>query len=223
MKTKIDKNKPLPEHTKLDYDECRAKLILEELFPNRYCYLDLADKPDLQGENVGIEVTIANDPKWQELLSNWVKANHCKNQKDYERRVGKMRESGVEYTGGTQVWPAFRPTFEFIRKAIEKKIEKLEKGEYKHFGSYELFIFTDTYFFDYITEEAKNYLFNKSVSDYYKTVYILSEETELHIFDTEIGKYEIINIDCSEQTKRNFHARRIVEETEYQQLKKHLS
>lgn len=212
----IDKNKPLPDHTRLDYCECLAKLVLEELFPSQYCDLAVADEPDLQGENVGIEVTIANDPKWQELLSNWVKANHCKNQKDYERRVEKMRELGFEYTGGVQVWPVFRPTFEFIRKAIEKKIEKLAKGEYKHFGRYELFIFTDTYFFNDITEEAKAYLFNGSVSDYYKTVYILSEETELHIFDTEIGKYEIINIDCSEQAKRNFHARRIVEEAEYQ-------
>ena len=78
---KIDKNKPLPDHTKLDYDECCAKLILEELFPNRYHNLLLADKPDLQGTNVGIEVTIANDSKMQEALNNWVKAYNCSDEK----------------------------------------------------------------------------------------------------------------------------------------------
>ena len=70
----IDPNKPLPDHTKLDYDECCAKLILEELFSKRYGQLTLADKPDLQGDGVGIEVTIANDPKMQEALGNWEKA-----------------------------------------------------------------------------------------------------------------------------------------------------
>lgn len=210
----IDKNKPLPDHTRLDYYECLAKLVLEELFPDQYHNLDLKDKPDLQGENVGIEVTIANDPKWQELVSNWVKANHCKNKNDYLRHVGRMRQLGVEYTGGVQVWPAQRPTFDFIRQSVEKKIQKLKKGEYKYFTRYELFIFTDTYFFDCITEEAKCYLFNGSVNDYYKTIYILSEENELHIFRVETGKYEIIIIDNTEQTHRNLRARRMVEDGE---------
>ena len=69
----IDPGKPLPDHTKLDYDECCAKLTLEELFPERYAQLTLADKPDLQGQDVGIEVTVANDPKMQEALNKYKK------------------------------------------------------------------------------------------------------------------------------------------------------
>ncbi len=67
---RIEKNKPLPNHTKLNYDECCAKLILEELFPKRYHKLALSDKPDLQGEEVGIEVTIANNQKMEEARNN---------------------------------------------------------------------------------------------------------------------------------------------------------
>lgn len=37
---KIDKNKPLPDHTKLHYDECCALLVLKELFPDRYSKLE---------------------------------------------------------------------------------------------------------------------------------------------------------------------------------------
>ena len=73
---KIEKDKPLPDHTKLDYDECCALLTLKELFPEQYSELILDDKPDLQGREVGIEVTIAGDRKHQEALSNWVKAYH---------------------------------------------------------------------------------------------------------------------------------------------------
>ena len=29
---KIEKDKPLPSHTRLDYDECYAKIILEKFF-----------------------------------------------------------------------------------------------------------------------------------------------------------------------------------------------
>lgn len=65
---KIDKNRPLPEHTKLDYDECCALLVLKELFPDRYSTLEILDKPDLQGVNVGVEVTIANIKELGESL-----------------------------------------------------------------------------------------------------------------------------------------------------------
>lgn len=58
---KIDRDKPLPPHTKLDYYECYAKIVLEDLFPVFISELLLKDKPDLQDirSQVGIEVTIA--------------------------------------------------------------------------------------------------------------------------------------------------------------------
>lgn len=89
---KIDKNKPLPDHTKLDYDECCALLILRELFPDRYSTLEIDDKPDLQGLKVGVEVTIADDRNRQEALNNWIKACYCDDEKKrkyyIERTIG---------------------------------------------------------------------------------------------------------------------------------------
>lgn len=49
------------EHTKHKYDECFAKIVLEEFFPNKYKNLIIKDKPDLVDEssNIGIEVVNA--------------------------------------------------------------------------------------------------------------------------------------------------------------------
>ena len=35
-------------HTKLRYDECFAKIVLERFFPNAYNDLLLSDRPDLR-------------------------------------------------------------------------------------------------------------------------------------------------------------------------------
>ena len=61
----IDENKPLSSHTKLNYWECYAKIVLKDLLPDEFCNLTLADKPDLQDADgdVGIEVTRAENPK----------------------------------------------------------------------------------------------------------------------------------------------------------------
>lgn len=214
IKMKIEKNKPLPGNTKLDYTECCAKLILDELFPDRYSNLIIDDKPDIQGTNVGIEVTIANDVRMQEAMSNWVKANNCQDEKQRDHCIERMAQLGVEYTGGVQAWPDFGNTFDLTRKAVESKIKKLKKGNYKSFDRYELFIFTDTWYYENIVEDAKKYLFDDRISENYKTVFVLSQETELHIFDTDTRSYQNIRIDSSEQSDRNIRARQMVEEAE---------
>ena len=211
---KIDKDKPLPDHTKLDYDECCAKLILEELFPERYTELTLADKPDLQGDGVGIEVTIANNNKMEEARNNWVKANNCDNAVQKARYIERMAQLGVHYTGGVQGWPGFAPTFDLTRKAVESKIGKLKKGGYKSFPRYELFDFTDTWYCDSVIDAAKTFLFDEKVSRYFKTVYVLSQGADLHIFETQESQYKNEKIDTIEQSNRNRRARRMVEEGE---------
>ena len=50
MEYKDFANKPLPDHTKVDYYECLAKLILEKMFPNEFENLEILDKPDLQDD-----------------------------------------------------------------------------------------------------------------------------------------------------------------------------
>ena len=54
-------NKPLLQHTKLNYYECLAKIVLEKLFRDIFVDLEIKDKPDLQNSQIGkgVEVTRA--------------------------------------------------------------------------------------------------------------------------------------------------------------------
>ncbi len=82
------------------------------------------------------------------------------------------------------------------------------------FPRYELFVFTDTWYCDSVIDAAKTFLFDEKVSQYFKTVYVLSEGADLHIFETQEKCHKNIVIDCVKQTDRNIRARRMVEEGE---------
>jgi len=206
--------KPLSEHTRLRYDECCAKLILEELFPERYEVLLVVDKPDLQGLDVGVEVTTANDPIVEEVRSNSIKAHYSNDEKIKNRYIERMARHGVAYTGGVQAFPGTKSSFALTQKAVENKIQKLKSGSYKVFRRYELFVFTDTWYHEYVIKDAKSYLFDKSVSEFFKTVYILSEGYDLHLFETEDKIHNNIKIDIKKQSERNIRARQMVEAVE---------
>ena len=66
---KIEKDRPLPSHTKLDYDECYAKIVLEKFFPDQYENLQISDKPDLRdiSNNIGIFRTLKKKNRINEL------------------------------------------------------------------------------------------------------------------------------------------------------------
>ena len=212
---KIDKNKPLPDHTKLHYDECCALLVLKELFPDRYSKLEISDKPDLQGVNVGVEVTIADDRNHQEALNNWVKAYHCDDEKKRENYIECMKQLGVTYTGGIQAWPGQVPSLKYVKESIHAKIKKLKTGNYKRFLNDELFIFTDTWMHKTLLNEVEKFLADNKVFEFFSRVYILEQGSNLHIF--EENYYKKVIIDVSEQTDRNIRARRIVEQAEEQE------
>ena len=206
---KIDSKKPLPDHTRLDYDECCALLILKELFPERYYDLKIADKPDLQCEKIGVEVTIASDRKHQEALNNWVKANYCEDKNKKQKYVDRMSQLGVKYTGGMQTWPGQVPSFKEVRTAVNLKVEKLRKGNYSKCEVYELFIFTDTWMHEDIVQEAKEYFDFNNIFDFYRKIYILEKNYLLFCFEKD--NIERIEIDTIEQTDRNIRARQMVE------------
>lgn len=211
---KIEPGKPLPDHTRLDYDECCAKLTLEAFFPDRYCNLVLADKPDLHGDGVGIEVTLADDRKKQEAVNNWVKANSCSDENRRAFYIERMRQLGVEYTGGVQGWPGFDTSFRQIAEAVEKKINRLKTGNYKSFPRYELFIITDIWLSPEKKAEADRYFFYGEINAYFQTVYVFSQGYEFHIYNTKDNNHQLLLINSSEQTKRNIRARQMVEEGE---------
>ena len=208
----IDSNKPLPDHTKIDYDECCALLILKELFPDRYSTLTLSDNPDLQGSNVGVEVTIADSMNHMEALNNWVKAYNCENDKEREKYIERMKQLGITYTGGVQAWPRYSPSLEEVKEAANRKVAKLKNGNYRHFSSYELFIFTNTWMYDDRVRDTKQFFKDNNIYEWYKRIYILEKGYILFIFEKDDCRQ--ITINTTEQTERNMRARKMVEDAE---------
>lgn len=96
---KIEKDRPLPSHTKLDYDECYAKVILEKFYPDRYVDLLLDDKPDLRdtSNGIGIEVTSAIPQNEQEAMSLACEIPYLEKEKQ-DKRIAYLKKKGYNYT-----------------------------------------------------------------------------------------------------------------------------
>lgn len=146
---KIEPGKPLPGHTKLSYEECYAKIILETLFPERYNNLAIADKPDLRdpSDTVGIEVTSATPSQKKESERLWYTMPYVTPQAA-ERNKERMEQLGVPYTGGVQAWPAIvyhtgcfeESPFVGIVDVFNIKLKKLNCGRYADLERYDLYI-----------------------------------------------------------------------------------
>ena len=151
---RIIPGEPLPDHTKIDYNECYAKLVLEKVFPDRYSGLLFSDKPDLRNTDntIGIEVTsaIPKDVKestklWLRLVSNTAKSP--------DKNKERMKQLGGEYTGGIQAWPSTvypagnfdKSPFVDVLIAIEEKVTKLNSGNYAILDRYDLYIETELF------------------------------------------------------------------------------
>ena len=148
----IEPGKPLPNHTKLSYEECYAKLILETLVPDRYDDLSISDRPDLRSvsDTVGIEVTSATPPSKRESERLWYNMPYVTPQ-IAERNKERMAQLGVPYTGGIQAWPAITyPTgcfdaspFVNVIDTFATKLRKLNSGHYAELERYDLYIEAD--------------------------------------------------------------------------------
>ena len=150
---KIRENEPLPPHTKLSYDECYAKLILEKFFPNKYENLQLSDKPDLRDlkHNIGIEVTSAIPKEEQEALNLAAMIPYVDEQAQ-ERRRRRLKKMGYRYMKYGMAHPPESymydgdfndvnikdtPCKRFL-EAYEEKIRKLNSGNYAELEKYDM-------------------------------------------------------------------------------------
>lgn len=87
--------KPLPNHTKVDYYEAFAKILLEEVFPGEFKNLKIADKPDLQDLNgeIGIEVTRSCNEKDEKNSAIYRNILQEKDEKKKQRRIDNINTS----------------------------------------------------------------------------------------------------------------------------------
>ena len=144
-----------------------------------------------------------------------MKAYHCDDEKKRKRYIERMKQLGVEYTGGIQFWPERVSSLKHVKESVNTKMGKLKSRNYEGFPSYELFIFTDTWMHENILKEMEKFLTDSNVFKYFNRVYVFEQGSNLHIF--EENNYQRVVIDMTEQSERDLRARRMVEQAEDQE------
>lgn len=195
----IEKDKPLPRHTRLDYDECYAKLVLEKLFPDEYKNLELSDRPDLRDKarNIGIEVTSAYPPHMQEALFIGADIPY-RSEEEKKKGLNQLGKLGYEYTQYGMFSPRFSytwagNTYPDIEEAlcapvievVKKKLDKLNAGGYDELQQYNLFIQTEPRIDEWMPPKIMERLLTLSNREKrYAVIYVLAMK-DLLIFDIE--------------------------------------
>ena len=210
----IDKNKPLPPHTKLDYWECYAKIVLEELLPEKFTNLMLADKPDLQDNDgcLGVEVTRTENPKQVEAESLY-STLHYKNEKKKVHDIDRIEKLGARVHDGFMMGIKWSDNFGRINNSIKTKCETIAKGDYEPFDEYHLFMFSPIYAVDYMLQEELQYLIAEDIVKFYSVIYVLVPGG-MYCFDLTTNEYTVFDIDSNMQHKQATKARQMVEEGE---------
>ncbi len=216
---KIKNGKPLPDHTKLDYYECYAKVILEDLFADRYGKLIISDKPDLQNENlnIAVEVTSAVPREHREAVELWCKSQYA-DPKQKEKNIERMKQLNVEYTEGIQFWNSETisdtqiegyPIEEFI-KSYCSKLRKLNERKYKKFACYDLFVLSELYVPNKLCDIVLNALLSKNYGNINFSRVILHEEENIITFDLLNKTYNKVKF-IDKQYSFAVQARKMVE------------
>lgn len=203
---KIEKDKPLPNHTRLDYYECYAKIILEKFFPNEYKNLQIADRPDLREpiRNIGIEVTSAIPKKDKEALALASQIPYL-DKKEQKKRIGYLHKNGYEYTEFFMIhpikyyswlgleYPDITKTFcSVFIDIVEKKLEKLNNGTYDLLSRYDLFVQSELYIEEWMPEKLLDKLILLSnMSKSYHFIYLLALNG-LFVFDISLKSWTMI-------------------------------
>lgn len=154
-------DKKLFKHSK----EYLVLAILKYLDPNRYEKVVLRDRPDLQGEELGIEVTIAesqNDMQADREFAQYCEGNNKKRrmetiQKDGRHVIVRYKHMDAMISGGG----VNLEEKSIIQEAIKRKIASVKKYPDNHYKQMELAI---------IRTEIPSSLWMESVTDWVSEV-----------------------------------------------------
>lgn len=150
----FDFTEPLSDYLKTKYDECYAKIVLEELYPEEFIDLELKDKPDLQMENgkLGIEVVISEDKKDLEAESLYSKIEYGK-VRNKGKAIEKIEKLESSYKDGI-LFSSGKDSFDLIFGSFNTKINKLNGDGYANFKWNYLFTFSSIIADDRMIKEA---------------------------------------------------------------------
>ena len=217
--SKIEKNRPLPSHTKLNYDECYAKFVLEYCYPERYGALSVLDKPDLQNRclDIGVEVTTSASENFKAAESVACKLPYLSKDQS-EKKCKKLEELHVERHAQVLIHPPEPVCFGRTIEVVKTKLEKLNSGSYRQLSTYDLFVYVNLFLDDAKTRQELLDTFvsmcNKKCN--YSFIFIYAIDT-LYAFDLcnkQVKRFEL------QQQNYDFarKARRMVDDAETDQL-----
>lgn len=213
----IDPNLPLPNNTKVRYNECLAKIILESLFKDEFSNLDIVcERPDLQNEelSVGVEVTISENDKQKEAESLYSKLEYglARNSKNAIRQIEKL---GASYDNGVLHGISDTDSFERILISFKNKLENMNRGNFHIFEKNYLLIHSSIYATNEMINNAigKMCEMQENVSQYFNKVYIVVPYY-LYVCNLICKSSDIININDL-QFDFAISARKMVEDIEW--------
>lgn len=176
----------------LRYEECYAKVLLENLFPERYYNLEIEDRPDLifYPKGIGIEVTDCTPKYEKEVLNLWLKIPRQRG-KCKQRSLDRLRQLGYTYREGGIIWEAKVYSenlecspLETVFDAVSKKIKKLNDRNYKMLNEYNLFIHSGLFIPDFLMGEFFNRLCDINQGDLiFNSIYLLTNQNTIIVFD----------------------------------------
>lgn len=219
---RIDPNKPLPEHTKLRYEECYAKVFLEYFYPNEFCNLIIQDKPDLYDckNDIGIEVVEAEEQRKKEAEKLWYTMPYVSEQEKVKNK-DRMKQLGEEYMGGFQVWSTIlydkdidSKPFKVLYAVLNRKLQKLKTGNYKLCKSYELFVYSELM----IRKEWHEKMLARLIDIFtkyslkYEQIHIATQDS-LCLYNIQENTFKFCDI-TEKQKELAFQARKHVEQGE---------
>jgi len=211
MENAIEENMPLPAHTKLDYYECYAKIVLEEIFPEQFFDLIISDKPDLQNIdlNIGIEVTSSENSNQKEVDALYTKWSYQDNDKKENIRR-QIEKCGAKLINGVLSGISDHDSFEKIYDTLNKKLVKLK--EYRLFEKQYLFTFSSIYATPTMRKEALNEMRRicEPLTSKYSGIYVLVPGA-IYVFDLANNTTCEEEITCNLQQFQAQKAREMVE------------
>ena len=180
------------------FEEYFAKVVLESCFPDKFCDLQVSDRPDLQcGTGIGIEVTNCMPHNVAEEFKLWhraAKQGEQTPQRIIERlaqpKYVQHDEQGLVWNQGTYTDNIDDSPIKDFLKAVEKKVQRLNSSnaDYVKMEKYELFVNSFIFIPDYqIGEVTKRLQELNNKPKKFDFIYLLTNEQKLLIFDMLSG------------------------------------
>ena len=207
---------PLKKHTKIRYEECFAKCVLERFLPKQYHCLEIYDRPDLINEELDLGVEVSSAVNKDQInaisLSTDIVYGRIRDKQKAIERIKKLGSVFTDY-GTSHHQPD--TSYEDLVAAYREKIEGLNSQGWRVFAKNHLFIEINSLFlensFDKLLIEISD--INKNFKVHFNKL-ILRFCNYLFILDIDNNTMEKMEYSVNEFTVCAVEARLFIEDGE---------